>query len=450
LQYRETWIGYIAPDSNTAQSGRSLNLSSSLALTSSLFLDANVSHSQEFVLGAASTSASLQARNNFGFLSASLGVAGVLKNTASADGYLTAGLELPIGAFKLAAFQRVPFTASTYGDTTLSLEYAPVPTFGIRLSDKLTYIPNGIKQDLSLGVRGGFSNAELLRVATGNTPSSSEAFGSTNLSASYDLVSTSGDAGRTRLNLDTSIPLGSNWSAQLGGEALFQPANPFTANANIGLLYNAESLKGGARAQFSLQPGGIKQVYTASVVGQLGPDLVISPSLEYGVLPAFTTLANGSGVRDGGRFSIAAAWRSGQFNLLTNHTGRFGFYAPNGDTLEGELQAVYQASERFFVRPGAAYKLERNVLTAQLGLGATYYFTDQFGLGGNVLYAFQPATGASKIAFGLEASLRVLDGLTFAAGFNLLGFNDFGGFNAAPGFYVRLDWAFNERLWAGR
>jgi uncharacterized repeat protein (TIGR01451 family) len=450
LQYRETWLGFIAPDSNSAQSGRSLNLSSSLALTSSLSLDANVSHSQEFVLGAASTSTSLQARNNFGFLSVSLGVAGAFKNTASPDGFLTAGLELPIGTFKITALQRVPFTASTYGDTTLSLEYAPVPTFGLRLSDRLTYVPNGIRQDLSLGVRGGFSNSELLRVATGNTPTSSEAFGSTNLSASYDLVSTSGDAGRTRLNLDTSIPLGSNWSAQLGGEALFQPANPFTTNANVGLLYSAETLKGSARAQFSLQPSGIKQVYTASVVGQLGPDLVISPSLEYGVLPSFTTLTNGSSVRDGGRFSIAAAWRAGQFNLLTNHTGRFGFYAPNGDTLEGEVQASYQASERFYLRPGAAYKLERNVITAQLGLAATYYFTDQFGLGGNVLYALQPSTGASKIAFGLEASLRVLDGLTFAAGFNLLGFNDFGGFNAAPGFYVRFDWAFDERLWTGK
>jgi hypothetical protein len=450
LQYRETWIGYIAPDSNTAQSGRSLNLSSSLAITSSLSLDANLLHSQDFVLGFASTSASLQARNNFGFFSASLGVAGSFKNTSAADGFLTAGLELPIGAFKFAALQRTPFTRSTYGDTTLSLEYAPVPSFGIRLADKLTYIPNGIRQDLSLGVRGGFSNAELLRVATGNTPSSQEAFGSTNLSASYDLVSTSGDAGRTRLNLDTSIPLGSNWSAQLGGEALFQPNNPFTANANVGLLYNAESLKGGARAQLSLQPDGIKQVYTASVVGQFGPDLVISPSLEYGVLPAFTTLANGAGVRDGGRFSIAAAWRSGQFNLLTNHTGRFGFYAPNGDTLEGEVQANYQATDRFAIRPGAAYRLERGVITAQLGLGATYYFTDQFGLGSNVLYAFQPSTGVSRLAFGLEVSLRVLDGLTFSTGFNLLGFNDFAGFNAAPGFYVRLDWAFDERLWMDR
>jgi uncharacterized repeat protein (TIGR01451 family) len=450
LQYRETWLGFIAPDSNTAQSGRSLNLSSSLAITSSLSLDANLLHSQDFVLGSASTSSSLQARNNFGFFSASLGVAGVFKNTSSADGFVTAGLELPIGAFKLAALQRVPFTASTYGDTTLSLEYAPVPSFGIRLADKLTYIPNGIKQDLSLGVRGGFSNAELLRVATGNTPSSSDAFGSTNLSASYDLVSTSGDAGRTRLNLDTSIPLGSNWSAQLGGEALFQPANPFSANANLGLLYSGETLKGSARAQLSLQPSGIKQVYTASIVGQLGPDLVISPSLEYGVLPTFTTLTNGSSVRDGGRFSIAAAWRAGQFNLLTNHTGRFGFYAPNGDTLEGEVQASYQASDRFAIRPGVAYKLERNVITAQLGLGAMYFLTDQFGLGGNILYAFQPSTGVSKLAFGLEASLRVLDGLTLAAGFNLLGYNDFAGFNAAPGFYVRFDWAFDERLWTGK
>jgi hypothetical protein len=87
---------------------------------------------------------------------------------------------------------------------------------------------------------------------------------------------------------------------------------------------------------------------------------------------------------------------------------RFGFYAPNNDTLEGEIPASYQANERLFVHPGVAHKLEQNVIMAQLRLGATYYFTDQFGLGGNVIYALQSATGGSRFAFGLEASLQVL------------------------------------------
>ena len=150
--------------------------------------------------------------------------------------------------------------------------------------------------------------------------SSSEPFGNTNLSARYDLVSTSGAAGRARVGLDTSIPLGSNWSTQLGGELALDAPNPLTASGFLGLAYSNDSIKASTRAQFSLQPTGIKQVYTAGAVIQLDPTFAISPSIEYATLPDLEMRADGVRVREGGRFSIAAAWRVDDLSMLTNHS----------------------------------------------------------------------------------------------------------------------------------
>ena len=194
----------------------------------------------------------------------------------------------------------------------------------------------------------------MIRLVTGQ--SSSEPFGNTNLSASYDLVSTSGAAGRARVGLDTSIPLGSNWSTQLGGELALDAPNPLTASGFLGLAYSNDSIKASTRAQFSLQPTGIKQVYTAGAVIQLDPTFAISPSIEYATLPDLETRADGVRVREGGRFSIAAAWRVDDLSMLTNHSGRFDIYAPNGDEVQGEIQFGYVANERLFARAGAAYK----------------------------------------------------------------------------------------------
>ena len=54
----------------------------------------------------------------------------------------------------------------------------------------------------------------------------------------------------------------------------------------VGLLYAADSVKGLARVQLSLQPAGLKQVYTASVIAPLSPEFIISPLIEYAVDPS--------------------------------------------------------------------------------------------------------------------------------------------------------------------
>jgi uncharacterized repeat protein (TIGR01451 family) len=450
-RYQDTTLGYINPLSNTELQGRNLEARATLGSATDFSLNANVLFNQDYFKGSNSSQYALSAAKNFGGFSANAGLSLQFSKPDSLTAtntalYGTFGVDVPLGAIKLGVLQRVPFLGgiSDYGDTTISLDYAISSSFGIRLADVLTYEPNGVRQQLNFSARGAFANGEILRVLGGNISELPNVFGTTNIAASYALDNLSGDAGRARVGLDTTIPLGSNWSAQLGGEANFAPITSTTASVFAGALYNSTNTQASARVQFSFQPTGIKQVYTLGGVFRSTYSLVISPSLEYDVLPEFVTVNNAS-VRDGGRYSIAAAWRSDRVSILINNTGRFGIYAPKGDEIEGEIQLGYQSDERLFFRSGLAYKLALGVFTTQASLGATYFVTDTFGVGANAAYMLQPVTGISRIAFGLEGSFRVLNGLVLSAGFNFQGFTGIGGFTQ-PGFYVRLDWKFDERL----
>jgi hypothetical protein len=363
--------------------------------------------------------------------------------------FLTLGAELPLGNWKFGFLQRVPIFPTTYGDTTLSIEYALSSNFSIRLADALTYEPDFIRQALSLGATGRFSNTELLRLAgVGNLEKQPDTFGTTNIAASYETNNTSGDAGRARVGVDTNIPLGNNWSTQIGGEALFSPN--VTGAVSLGARYATDDLQGGAKLQLGFSSAGIKQVYTISGIAKISSELTISTSLEYDVLPEFVKLANDTLVQDGGRYSIAAAWRSDDWNILTNHTGRFGVYAPTGDTIQGEIQFGYNGFERLFIRAGAAYKLNSSAFTAQLGAGFTYFVTDTLGVGANAAYQFQPATSTARLSFGVEASYRILNGFVVTGGFNFTGFQGISSLSTAPGFYLRFDFKFDERLFYGK
>jgi uncharacterized repeat protein (TIGR01451 family) len=452
LRYQELFPGYIDPNSNATSTGRALQAGATFRFSPSFSLNGTFAHNQYFDgtrAGQADNAFGLGAQLRFGALAASLGLAGRLEYTGGAQTaspltglWLTAGLEFPVGPFSFGLTQRVPITPGTYGQTALYVDYAISQNFGIRLTDTLTYEPAGVRQQIGLGARGTFTNAEILRVLTGNEPETPETFGTTNIAATYDLDTVDGNAGRARVGIDTVIPLGSNFSMQLGGELLAPTAAPTTGGVYFGLLYAQDGTRGSARASYSILPTGIKQVYTLGVIFQTSPEFVFSPNLEY---------ANGPDASyEGGRFSIAAAWRADDWSLLTNHTGRFGFYAPRAgtqivDTIQGELWAGYQASERFYLRFGGAYLLTATDFTGKLAGGVTYFFTDTLGAGLGASYIFNPSTGLSSLVFGVEGSLRVLDGLLFTVGLNLNSATGFGAFSVSPGLYFRIDWKFDER-----
>jgi hypothetical protein len=255
-----------------------------------------------------------------------------------------------------------------------------------------------------------------------------------------------GNASRARVGVDTNLPLSTNFSLLLGAEATLPATGKATYAGNFGVLYSSEAIKGSARAGFSLTGDKLKQVYTLGGVFQPSDTLAFSPSLEYTV---------GGSEGWGGRFSIAGAIRQDDWTLVTNNTGKFGFYAPAiGSAFEGEVRFGYQAAERLFLRAGIGYGLAGPRFIGQIGGGLTYYFTDTLGLGLNAAYQFSPAyssggtniAATSNLVVGIEGSLRLLTGLNLNAGFNIGGIDS--GVNPylfSPGFYVRLEWKFDER-----
>ncbi len=451
LRYQELWPGYVDPNTSVSSgTGRALQANFTWRPSDSFSINASFAHNQFFDgsnTGNANDAFSLEARNRFGFISAALGLAGKLEYTGSASTnspltglWVTGGLEVPIGPFTFAATQRVPITGGTYGQTVFSIDYAVSPNFGIRLNDTLIYEPGNVRQQLGFGARGTFTNADLLRVALGNELETPDTFGTTNISATYDLDTTDGNASRARLGLDTTIPLGANFSTQLGGEFIAPVTTPSTGGVYLGLLYSGDATKASARATYSIQPSGVKQVYSLGGIFQLSSELVLSPSLEYAKGPE----------GEGGKFSIAGAYRGDDWSILTNNRGRFGFYAPQAsgkpiDQIEGELWFGFEASEHLFLRFGGAYLATATDFTGKIAGGATYFFTDQLGAGLAASYIFNPSNGLSALVFGVEGSYRLFDGFLFTVGLNLNGATGLGAFSVQPGLYFRLDWKFDER-----
>lgn len=448
VDYRDRDQNFVNPESNQLDSGRALTAGLLIGDVKGFRINGQLLHTQEYTGGTGSTGASLEARTNLGSgFTAALGFQYLYSFPVSSNElWLTGGLAVPLGGLKLTLDGRTPLlgTVTTYGGITAGVELALSDRFSLRLADKLTFEWNGIRQQLSFGVTGAFANSEILRGAFGNDPINPDAFGVTSVSATYELDSLDGNSGRARVGLETLVPLGGAFSAQLGAEAVFDPKGNLTGSTSVGLLYAADSVKGLARAQLSLQPAGLKQVYTLSVIAPLSPEFIVSPLIEYAVDPS-RWATPGALSADGGRYSIALALRSDDWSVLSNNTGRFGLYAPNGDFLEGEVQAGYQAAERLYFRSSIAYRYQftGGTFTGQVGAGFSYFLTDGFAVGAQAGYLFN-TLGSSKFAFGVEGSLRVVDNLLFTLGVNALGFNGIGNsFN--PGLYFRLDWKLDER-----
>jgi uncharacterized repeat protein (TIGR01451 family) len=451
IRYQDREPGYVDPTTALPAQGRSLTAAATIGSPDGFSLTGRFAQNIVYP-GPTNDAGSLEARYSFGRDGFSI-AAGLLGNVdlnnnvqIASNYYASLGIQAPLGPIRLGLTQRIGLSAGTDAQTLVSLDYALSPNFGIRLSDTLTYQAAGIRQQLSLGARGTFSNTELLRTALGNTPEVPSTFGTTNIAASYDLDTVDGNASRARVGVDTNLPLSTNFSLLLGAEATLPAKGDATYAGNFGVLFSNDAFKGSARAGYSLTAGKLKQVYTLGGIFQPSDTLALSPSLEYTV---------GGPEGEGGRFSIAGAIRQDDWTLVTNNTGKFGFYAPAlGNAFEGEVRFGYQAAERLFLRAGFGYGLRGPQFIGQIGGGLTYYFTDTFGLGFNAAYQFSPAykngitdvNAASNLVLGVEGSLRLLTGLNLNAGFNVNGIDS--GTNPylfAPGFYVRLEWKFDER-----
>ena len=409
-RYQDIAVGYDGVNSNTP--GRDINLSASLKPSSALSFTAKASLNQNYLTNSARSSVALEAKNDFGILSATLGLLGNFSSNTN-DVYLTAGVNVPLGSFKFGLEQRIPITFNTQYQTRFSLEYAITPNISLVLQDTLT---NWSNNEGSLGLRG--------------------AFGNTNLSLSYELPTNAGDAGRARAGIDTIIPINPNLSAQMGAQLSSKIGFTPEASLSLGLLYSYENTRANLRSQLSLSAKGLKQVYGLAIVFQPDPNLNLSPTLDFTISDT-----EGSGLR----FTLAGSYRAYRWNVLTNHAYKSGIFSSIGEVLFGEIQAAYQFDETFTIRGGLAYQLNSSIFTGQINLGTSYFFSDTLGAGANLGYMYQ-STGVSSFSFGIEASLRVLENLVFTVGVNLYGFDSIGTFNARPGLFFRLDFKFDERI----
>ncbi|WP_164835632.1 hypothetical protein [Thermus tenuipuniceus] len=245
-----------------------------------------------------------------------------------------------------------------------------------------------------------------------------------NLTLAYELPTASGQGNRARFGVQAPFPLTDRWSLDLtaGAERSFATGEGLTS-FGLAARYKEEAFSAalGAEASFG---GQTKVVLKGGAAGSLDEENTLSADFAFQVLPQFQ-----------GRFSLAYALFARQWNLLTYH--RLLWEAE--PLLEGEALLAYH-QPGFQLRPGLAYRVKpQDPLgnTYQLGLGGNLYLTDRFGVGGALYYLFQPGTGASRLAYSVEGSLRLLRGpvdfwlnLGYGFGETLL---------QPEGFYLRLD-----------
>jgi hypothetical protein len=251
--------------------------------------------------------------------------------------------------------------------------------------------------------------------------------GGANLSLSYQLPSASGEGNRARFGLEAPLPLDERWSLDLrAGYDRSLSTGADQAALGAALRYKGEALSGtlGGELAFGTSP---KLVLRGGLTGALDAENTLSLDANYQALPT-----------PDGKFTLAYALRAQQLQLLTYH--RLSVGQP-GWGLEGALATAYHPDLSWQLRPSAAYRLPTGDpagATYQLGLGANHYLTDTLGLGAAVYGLFQPATSTGAVHFGLEGSLRVLEGLWVNLGYTF-GYMSALTLEAQPGFYLRLD-----------
>ncbi|GAA5335265.1 MULTISPECIES: hypothetical protein [Thermus] len=245
--------------------------------------------------------------------------------------------------------------------------------------------------------------------------------GDANLALAYELPTASGEGNRARFGLEAPFPLTDRLSLNLsaGLERRFQTGETLTA-FGLAARYKVADFVATLGAETSLGQE-TKLVLKGGAAGSLDEENTLSADLAYQVLP-----------EPRARFTVAYALFASQVNLLTYH--RLTWEAE--PVLEGEALLAYHRPG-FQLRPGFAYRVKPQdplANTYQLGLGGNLYLTERFGLGGALYYLFQPGTGQDRLAYNVEGSLRVLDGLWFNLGYG------FGETLFQPeGFYLRLD-----------
>lgn len=264
----------------------------------------------------------------------------------------------------------------------------------------------------------------------------------TNLSVYYDLPNSSGDGNRARLTADTKLPLNAQWSVDLKG-GMDRNFTIGTNNYTLGttLRYQGEGITGSVGTDLGLNSKGeLSATVKTGLTASLSNTFAVSADYQQKL-----------GADPGKQASVGFAVRAADWNSLGYLKYADGSMGGNLPALTAKVTGNYFLPD-WQIRGGADVRyplLDPAGFTYQLHAGTTYYFTDIFGIGGNVRMLSTPGTGTYNFGYGVEASLRVLDGLWLTGGYNFKGFDHTPSIDSRQGLYLRLDFLLDETTFGG-
>ncbi|GAA0502634.1 DUF11 domain-containing protein [Deinococcus depolymerans] len=318
-----------------------------------------------------------------------------------------------------------PLGGNSSPQTTLSARYALTPQVAATLGGVVTW-PGGSAapgQALSLGLESRL--------------------GGTNLKVAYELPTAGGGGNRARFGADTTLPLGPNLSASLGGGVLQElpgagraaPGREF--NLNAALRYQDTRLSASAGSDFSVKSGQWRTVLRGGAALTLNDQVTLSAD----ALSEF-------GPARGDRLTLGGALRKNNWQGLISAAYERGSLSSSGSTFSGSAELAYHAAT-WALRGGLAVRAvpgDPGSLTVQPSLSGSYHLSDRFALGAALHTQVQPLNGVVRTATGLEASYRALPGTWLTLGYNLTGFDPISTQSTRRGAYLRLDLSADEHL----
>ncbi|MFN4252273.1 DUF11 domain-containing protein [Deinococcus sp.] len=376
--------------------------------------------------GARSTQGQVSAALNVNLQPVTLGL-GVRQQFGATTGTsLTASAGYHAAPLDVDVTHAQPVGGNASPQTTLSARYALTPQVAATLGGAVTW-PGGSAtpgQALSLGLESRL--------------------GGTNLKVAYELPTAGGGGNRARFGADTTLPLGPNLSASLGGGLLQElpgagrpdPAREF--NLNAALRYQDTRLSASAGSDFAVKNGQLRTVLRGGAALSVNDQVTLSAS----ALSEF-------GPSRGDRLTLGGALRKNQWQgLLTGSFERGSLSSTGNGTLSGSAELAYHAAT-WAVRGGLAARAtpgDPGSLTVQPSLSGSYHLSDRFALGAALHTQVQPLTGVVRTATGVEGSYRALPGTWLTLGYNLTGFDSISTQPTRRGAYLRLDLSADERL----
>ena len=218
-----------------------------------------------------------------------------------------------------------------------------------------------------------------------------------------------------------------------------------STTVTLGATYDTETVDANARYEVNLG-SNTTHVLTAGTTFAISQELYSSITVAY-----LNDSANE--VRQGLKFSVAAAYRGDDLNLLTNQTARFGLYAEDeGTEISGDTRVSVPLDETWGISAGYIYQYLAGVGYQDLvSVGVTGNLWDS---GSVTAYGrlFHDWTNQSFSAgLSLEASQQIGCGVYGVAGYNFFDGKGMSGapFYARSGLYVRFDIAFDEEWQCG-